>query len=118
MSFHVPNHFRIRQGPAGSTEADGNNGAFQFSRGKVCKYLIVASDGEGWEHISVSMLGQKRCPTWAEMCMIKNIFWDDEDWVVQYHPARSEYVNVCETCLHLWRPTTVALPTPPKWMVG
>src|SRR5580658_4748259 len=44
-----------------------------------------------FEHVSVSLA--HRCPTWEEMCKIKDLFWDDEDVVVQFHPAKSEYVN-------------------------
>ncbi len=32
---------------------------------------IVASWGGGWEHVSVSL--PRRCPTWDEMCLIKDI---------------------------------------------
>jgi hypothetical protein len=38
--------------------------------------------------------------------------------VVQYHPAKSEYVNNMPNCLHLWRPVNEAMPTPPSIMVG
>jgi hypothetical protein len=46
------------------------------------------------------------------MCRIKDLFFDDEDWVVQFHPARSEYVNHHPYTLHLWKPLDTALPTP------
>jgi len=46
------------------------------------------------------------------------LFWDAEDVVIQYHPAKSEYVNVHDNCLHLWRPVGVELPTPPRELVG
>ena len=55
------------------------------------KLRIIASDGFGWEHVSVSR--RDRCPTWEEMCQIKALFWDEDDCVIQYHPPRSEYVN-------------------------
>jgi hypothetical protein len=45
---------------------------------------VIASDGKGWEHISVSL--PNRCPNWREMCFIKSLFWDEEDVVIQYHP--------------------------------
>lgn len=53
---------------------------------------IVASWGGGWEHVSVSL--PRRCPTWDEMCLIKDIFWDEEECVVQFHPPRSQYVQL------------------------
>ena len=53
------------------------------------------------------------------MCFIKDVFWDEEDVVIQYHPKKSEYVNRHENCLHLWRPVLDdPIPTPPKELVG
>ena len=77
---------------------------------------VVISNGDGWEHVSVSMKG--RCPRWQEMCYIKSLFWDDEEVVIQYHPKKSEYVNLHPYCLHLWKPIGIDIPTPPKEMVG
>lgn len=78
--------------------------------------LVIASSSLGWEHVSVSL--KDRCPTWEEMCYIKNLFWEKEDTVVQYHPAESDYVNLHPYCLHLWSPTMQALPIPPSILVG
>ena len=33
------------------------------------------------------------CPTWEEMCFIKNIFWEEEESAMQLHPPKSDYVN-------------------------
>ncbi len=52
------------------------------------------------------------------MCFIKDLFWDEDDVVVQYHPAKSDYVNNHQYTLHLWRPTEGEMPTPPSIMVG
>ena len=64
--------------------------------------LVVGTNEEGWEHVSVELCA-RRLPTWEEMCIIKDIFWDDEEEVVQIHPKKSQYVNMTEA-LHLWRP--------------
>ena len=77
---------------------------------------IVASWGGGWEHVSVSLA--RRCPTWEEMCMIKDIFWGEEECVVEYHPPRSQYVNRHPYCLHLWKKIGEEFETPPKEYVG
>ena len=77
---------------------------------------VIFSNGGGWEHVSVSF--NHRCPTWEEMCEIKNMFFHPHEVVVQYHPAESEYVNTHPYCLHLWRPLEQDMPTPPAWMVG
>lgn len=126
MSFRVPNDNRLRTGALASTEADGNNGAFfiPFRRGRrgVGKHgrpaglWIIASDGHGWEHVSVS--APNRCPSWAEMCRVKSIFWEPEDVVVQYHPPASQYVNNHPHTLHLWRPIHSTIPVPPPILVG
>lgn len=113
--FHVPNSDRIRFGPAGTDDSWGNNGAFKVTLGKTWFY-VIASDGHGWEHVSVSH--RSRVPSWEEMCKIKALFWDAEDVVMQLHPRASEYVNNHAFCLHLWRPATGDIPTPPAWMVG
>lgn len=84
------------------------------------RLVIVASDGLGWEHVSVSVRDGKRVrtPVWDEMAHVKDVFWDDEDVVVQFHPRRSEYVNCHENVLHLWRPVGIELPTPDPILVG
>lgn len=115
--FHVPEKYRIKDGRMGSTSEAGNNGAFDIVSLKFLRRVhVIASDGMGWEHVSVSL--QSRIPTWSEMCAIKAMFWDKEDCVIQYHPADADYVNVHEFCLHLWRPTDVEIPTPPTYMIG
>ena len=52
------------------------------------------------------------------MCALKDMFFRDDEYVVQYHPAKSEYVNNMPNCLHLWKPTAAELPVPPTIMVG
>ena len=73
-------------------------------------------DPHQWEHVSVSLA--TRCPTWPEMCLIKQLFWDDEEAVMELHPPRSQYVNFHKYALHLWRPIGVAIPQPPSILVG
>lgn len=79
---------------------------------------VIASDGYGWKHVSVSYMERDNTPTWDIMCKIKDLFWEPEDWVVQYHPAKSEYINNHPGVLHLWQPLNEKLPTPPSIMVG
>jgi len=80
---------------------------------------IIWSFAGGWEH--VSMNDKSRTPTWDEMCDLKDMFWDEDETVVQYHPAKSEYVNNLKHCLHLWRPIeqySGTLPIPDSILVG
>ena len=113
MSFHCPQHYMIPHPELGMGK--DNNGFFRFERNGII-FNIIASDGMGWEHVSVS-LNKKRNPTWDEMCIVKDIFWDAEDLVVQYHPPKSKYVNKHPYCLHLWRPINEKVPVPYKNMV-
>jgi hypothetical protein len=113
--FKIPNEYRIRDGVLGSTDESGNNGTFTIPFESFILH-VIASDGQGWEHVSVSL--SHRTPNWREMCFIKDLFWDEEDVVIQYHPKKSEYVNLHNNYLHLWRPIGVELPTPPKELVG
>jgi len=115
MAFHVPNKLRLRTGPMGSTEADENNGVFLIANHKI-PLRVLASDGMGWEHVSVSLA--HRCPTWPEMCHVKSLFWDPSDCVMQLHPPQADYVNNHSYCLHLWRPVGGGLARPPGYLVG
>ena len=85
------------------------------------KLTIVASPGDAdhgmpWEHVSVST--KHRCPTWKEMCFVKDLFWSPEEAVMQLHPPQSDWVNNHNFCLHLWRPLDGNIPLPPSIAVG
>jgi len=115
MAFHVPEKYRLRTGELATDASYGNNGGFILP-GPMRTLHAIASDGIGWEHVSVS--AEHSCPTWEEMSWAKNLFWDHEDCVVQYHPPESDYVNFHPHCLHLWRPTDVRMPRPPAFAIG
>jgi hypothetical protein len=123
VMFHVPEKFRITKGHGASDKGFGNNGAFwvpiKGARGGLAApFKAIASDGAGWEHVSVSL--PKRCPTWDEMCIIKDLFWDPTDAVIQIHPPKAEYVSYHPYCLHLWRKTgtNAFFEAPPSILVG
>lgn len=135
MTFHVPESARVTDGPMGSEPHAGQYGAFLLDSPEPGWQLaFICDDGThaevpesvGWEHVSVHAYrptthpcrGQMRTPTWKEMAYVKRVCWDDEDVVVQYHPRKSEYVNLHPDVLHLWRCTTQAFPTPPPGLVG
>lgn len=115
-----------------------NSGAFLFVGPERIQLRVIASDGMGWDHVSVST--ENRCPTWEEMCFIKDLFFESEEAVMQLHPPKSQYVNYHPHCLHMWRPQSQeemdalkaewsdewddswkqqgAIPLPPKICVG
>lgn len=105
------------------------SGAFQVPLRPGVDAVVIVSEGcteVPWEHVSARVYYRKantkkwkcRVPTWAEMCQIKDLFWDAEEWVVQFHPAASEYVNFHPMVLHLWKPSAAEMPTPPASAVG
>lgn len=117
--------YRVKTGEWASDESYGNNGQFIVPFSSTVKLLLIVSDGNLWDHISVTAWGMKlkkkgirRLPTWDEMCFIKDLFFEKEECVVQLHPPKKDYVNQCEHCLHLWRPQTTDIPMPLPEMVG
>lgn len=118
MTFQVPERHRVMWGPMASHPMDGNNGAFLVPppAGHTSVLMVVASDGAGWEHVSVSL--PTRCPTWEEMAYVRSVFWSPDVAVMQLHPPASEYVNNHSFCLHLWRPLDAEIPLPPSLLVG
>lgn len=95
---------------------DEHNGAFKIPIDNK-NFIVIASNGMGWEHVSVHIQNVERCPKWNEMCKIKEMFFEDEEVVMQLHPKKSEYVNVHPYTLHLWRPINQEIPTPDIKMV-
>lgn len=79
---------------------------------------VIWSNGGEWEHVSVCPFKRSCVLSWEDMCRLKEMFFRDDEVVVQYHPAKSEYVNNMPNCLHLWRPLDERMPTPPSIMVG
>lgn len=116
--FKVPNNYRLRTHKIlGSDDSYGNNGMFIVPFGAMM-LNCMASDGQGWEHVSVTIDGGQQTPTWEIMCYVKDLFWDEDDCVIQYHPPKSVYVNNMKSCLHLWNPIGTEIPIPKPQLVG
>lgn len=117
--FKVPEQYRKLTGRGESKPTDGNNGVFfiplrkkalGFNRTVIYGQLqCIASDGLGWEHLSVCLVSQdckrllERTPTWEEMAMAKSLFWGEEDTCIEFHPPKSHYINNAVYVLHIWR---------------
>lgn len=102
-----------------SMGGDAHNGAFRLIAAPTRATLhVIASDGGLWDHVSVSVAGERRCPLWLEMAWVKDQFFAPDEAVMQLHPPDADYVNNHAFCLHLWRPQTVPIPLPPALMVG
>lgn len=115
LGMKVPSEYRVRKGQMGSDDSYGNNGMFIIPYHSY-EFTVVASDGEGWEHVSVSL--KNRCPNWGEMSYIKSLFWSVTECVVEFHPPASEYVNNHENCLHMWKQVGKEWTMPPSILVG
>src|SRR5215203_288132 len=120
--FHVPNAYRLRDHEVCGTKPGDNFGAFTIPAGAV-QLSVIADDGAmlpshaQWEHVSVHVQGEARTPTWEEMSLVKSLFWDAEDAVIQIHPPKSTYVNIHPSTLHLWRSVSARQPLPPTILV-
>lgn len=118
--------YRKQEEPLFSTIEDGYKGVFKLRHKYMPNQILLTIISTGpklqnniyddielykWEHVSVS--SPIRTPNWYEMCFIKNIFWDEEETVLQYHPPKSCYKNIHPYCLHLWKPTHFDIELPP-----
>lgn len=113
---------RIMLGPLASSATMKFNGAFKIRGPYDDTFFLIVSDGGGWEHVSVQVVSERgvpqACPIWEEMCWVKDLVWEKDEWVIQFHPAEKDYVNNHPYVLHLWRPTDGKFPTPPAEFVG
>lgn len=108
-------HLNEYRRPLMGSMGDEQNGAFSIKI-KGEQYTIICSSGEGWEHVSIAH--KHKIPSWKTMCILKDMFFHEEEAVMQLHPPASDYVNMHPNCLHLWRPLDQNIPLPPSYMVG
>jgi hypothetical protein len=60
---------------------------------------FVSKDGGLW-HLSISH--KDRLPTYEELKEARYKYCPDVKHMAMIFPPLDEFVNVCETCLHLW----------------
>lgn len=48
------------------------------------------------------------------MCMVKDIFFRDDECVVEFHPPKKDYVDLMPYCLHMWKKIGEEYKLPPK----
>lgn len=92
------------------------SGKLKFSNKLEDNLNFIFSWGCGFEHLSVST--PVRTPTWEQMCLMKDIFWNDDEVCMQLHPKKENYVDNMQFCLHIWKPIDKEIPQPPSIMVG
>ena len=94
---------------------DGFKGIIQMP---MWSGTIICSTGCGWNHVSVCPEKKRIIPSWDDMCLIKEICWNDDEAVIQIHPPKEEYVNNMPNCLHLWQCAYKEMVLPPSCLVG
>ena len=88
-----------------------NYGYFEVILKGQLRIISSGSDKEsGWEHVSISH--QEQVPTWKEMCYIKELFWRDDETVLQL--KKSMYINCHLFTLHLWKKIGKEVELPPR----
>lgn len=95
---------------------DETCGVFEIPNRTGPPLRVIASAGEGWDHVSVSL--PNRCPNWLEMELVKRAFFKEDETAMQLHVPPSDHISCHHNCLHLWRPQAVDIPRPPDWMVA
>jgi len=111
---HMIEPFRQLEGDYGSDSSYGNAGQF-FVPCNGSILTVVCSDGEGWDHVSVST--PERCPRWEEMEYIKRMFFLPNEVAMQLHVPVEDHISNHDYCLHIWRPQKSEIPLPPKGFV-
>lgn len=97
---------------------DSSNGVFILPVPRTgVSVLCVASNGGGWDHVSVSL--PNRCPNWIEMEHVKRTFFTDDETAMQLHVPPSDHISHHPNCLHLWRPNDGReIPRPPAKFIA
>lgn len=115
----------------GSRYAEGYTCEFSSFDDMVCEFVVKTPDddvlrvmaciADGWEHVGVkvtdSPLYNHFLPTWDHMAAVKDLFWDYDECVVQFHPPADRYVNKDAGVLHLWKHTKYEFPVPDPSLV-
>ena len=123
-NFDLMNKYRAKEGQWSSKDNDTHGLFFiPIAPHKPQKLKVISSGfkeqpdiAQNWYHVSVSL--PNRTPIWAEMAMIKDIFYGENVTVLEFHPKKSEYVNFHPFCLHLWLNLEKEIELPPKILTG
>jgi len=115
---HLPN-LRVANFLETPGEEGGISGRYVIPMARGVLLQVIACDAEGWEHVSVTVLTHRsRCPTWEEMERVRELFWRDDETVMQLSVPRADHINAHPYCLHWWKPIDAEIPRPPSNMVA
>lgn len=110
-----PPEYLKKTGMKAKDASNDYNGFFIFHTRNLSELRVIAANGGGWDHVSVSLI--LRTPTWEEMDAIHRRFFKDDEIAFQLHMPLVDHINIAQNCLHLWRPHKGRLPLPPKGYV-
>lgn len=113
------NQYRDKSWGSNSGKEMGDIGGcflLPFPANPTVRLACIASIGEGWDHVSVS-LNLPRTPSWAEMEHVKRTFFLSHEVAMQLHVATDDHISIHPHVLHLWRPHDQPIPLPPKEFV-
>lgn len=73
-------------------------------------FVIASENFMGWDHVSAHIISVEsgalnRTPNNEEMQFLRNLFFEDEEVVLEFHPAKKDYINNHSYVLHMWRST-------------
>lgn len=119
--------FRVKDGEAATTDADGMSGNFTFKINDALMQVSSEEDVSGWNHLIVvafdksqssiisrltARQSEPRCPTNEEVMHVKRLFFDDEELCVEFVPSKGCQVPWHHIARHVWCRTFSEFPTP------
>lgn len=72
----------------------GEDGAMFDVRIDHRLWNVIASNGGGWDHVSIVPLHHKRMPDWSIMCQLKDLCFNDDETAIEYHPKKP-IMSIC-----------------------
>lgn len=83
-----------------SSDAEDYIRCWDYNGLHVLASVVRYNDGREWLHISFSR--KNRMPEYKDMKLVRNSFIGEDKKSIMVFPEKSHYVNISETCLHLW----------------
>lgn len=113
--FKAPECYRVTQGVLATDRGHGNNGAFLIpATGHPA--AVIASDQDGWEMVSIAHC--ERPLTLAEVDAIRDLFWSQDDVVIQFHFPHQDRKGQHRYAVKLWRRAGQDAQLPPRHLLG
>lgn len=101
------------------------DGSYQFRHPWIKDYWLfcMVSTKDGWELVRITLkkmadkktnrvVGVDRSLTREECCIVKDLFWNPEECVVDFIGPMTHYVGNIVHSTFLWRPVDNPLPVP------